>query len=269
MRIGVFDSGLGGLTILKELVKKLPSHDYIYLGDNARSPYGDRSFEDIIAFTRQGIDFLIEQKCEAVVIACNSASAVALPVLHDEYAKKGILIQGVIEPMIDSLIKQYPKQNLKPHKVGLIATRATVRSGAYEKALAHRNITHIALTSHACPLLVPLIEEGFARTPAARMILRSYLRPLKSLQIQSLLLACTHYPIIAGAIQSIMGTKTSIIHPGIATAEWLSRAIKESHVDQKKEGNITVYTTGDTQRFADIGTRFWKTPLKAVHITLH
>ncbi|MEK7103700.1 MAG: glutamate racemase, partial [Patescibacteria group bacterium] len=105
MRIGVFDSGLGGLTILKELIKELPHHDYIYLGDNARSPYGDRSFEDITAFTRQGVDFLISKQCEVVIIACNSASAVALPGLVDEYTKKGILIQGVIEPMIDYLIK--------------------------------------------------------------------------------------------------------------------------------------------------------------------
>ncbi|MEK7103166.1 MAG: aspartate/glutamate racemase family protein, partial [Patescibacteria group bacterium] len=167
---------------------------------------------------------------------------------------------------IDYLIKQYPQTKGRTFRVGLIATRATVHSASYERALKKRHITNIKITSQACPLLVPLIEEGFSRTTAARMIVQSYLRPLKALKIQSLLLACTHYPLIIKLIQSLLGSKTQVIHPGIATAQWLAHAISKNNV-AKKEG-MTIYTTGDPKRFSEIAARFWKTPITAHHVEI-
>ncbi len=264
MKIGIFDSGLGGLTVLAEIAKKLPDYDYLYLGDNARAPYGDRSDEIIYEFTRQGVEFLFERGCALVILACNSASASALRRLQQEWLPARFpdrRVLGIIIPVVESLERLKTK---KEKRVGLIGTRATVRSDAYNRECEKRLSEKIELLSEPCPLLVPLIEEGLADTPAGTMILKKYLRPLKLKQVNALVLACTHYPLIKKQIARIMGRNCRIIDPGPIVAASLHTYLgrhPEMETRLSRNVSITFFSSDFSERAHMLINRFWKQPI--------
>jgi len=257
--IGVFDSGLGGLTILKQFIKKLPNYDYIYLGDTARAPYGSKSQEAIYSHTLEAVDFLFNQGCEIIVIACNTASAQALrriqqeylPKQKDQYPKRRVL--GVIRPLIEKAT-----EDKEAKIIGVLGTNATIKSDVYEieknKLKKEKNIIQ-----QAAPLLVPLIEEGWEDKEETESILKEYLEPLKEKKVDSLILACTHYPILMEQIQEIMGNEVKVYNPGEIVAEsfkdYLNRHT-ELGIKETKEPIYKFYTTDDPRKFKELGEKF-------------
>ena len=274
MKIGVFDSGFGGLTVLKCLHTTLPEYDYLYLGDNARAPYGDRSPDTIYEFTRQCVDYLFSHDCALVVLACNTASAHALTRLQKEwlplYYPDRIVI-GVIDPLAAWLCSS----NSHAVNVGLIGTRTTIKARAYEHAITTHCIQdkspQLKLTTQACPLLVPLIEEGWHNSVPAIMILKKYLRPLKQTKINTLILGCTHYPLIEEKIKRIMGKNVSVINPGRIVADAISRLIEKNSplsTILSLNNTTTFLTTDNAERFRTFATRFWGEPIEVSTIHL-
>jgi len=274
--IGVFDSGFGGLTVLKEFLKVLPDYDYIYLGDNARAPYGDKSDEVIYNYTCQAVDFLLKQGCELTIIACHTASAKALRRIQQEYlpakypcpprfagdagaADKRVL--GVVVPIVEEAVKLS-----RYHKLGVIGTTATISSGVYKKELEKlRN--DLEIYGQACPLLVPLVEEGWTGKPEAKMILKKYLRPLKIKQTDTLILGCTHYPLMINDIRRIMGKNVKIVDPAAVVAERLDNYLnRHEEIEKKlsKNKNVVFYTTDDVNKFKNLGRKFLGKEIKEV-----
>lgn len=239
--IGIFDSGYGGLTVLKPLIDQLPQYDYLYLGDNARAPYGNHSPQTILEFTDQAVQYLFQRGATLVILACNTASANALSALQKKYLngpdEKNRKILGVLIPTIEKAANI-----TKSGRIGLVGTKATVNSGVYQAEL--QKITPKAnLTSKACPLLVPLIEEDWHNKPEATSILKKYLRGLKNANIDTLILGCTHYPIMHKKFQQIMGSRVCIIESGKATAESLKTYL-ERHPEIAEK-----LTTQGTKKF--------------------
>jgi glutamate racemase len=266
--IGIFDSGLGGLTFLKEFKKALPEYSFIYLGDNARAPYGPKSRDTIYQYTRQGVEFLFNQGCELVILACNTASAEALKKIQQElvpakYPDKKVL--GVLVPIAEGAVQTInylPKKN----KIGVIGSRSTVDSKVYEKEIKKLN-PEIEVHSKATPLLVPLAEEGWIKRRETGMIIKYYLRELKLKRINVLVLGCTHYPILHQTIKKIMGTQTIIPDvPQIVALRLTDYLRRHEEIDKKikKEGRTTFYTTDNKERFKTIGQRFYKNPIRRV-----
>jgi len=269
--IGVFDSGFGGLTILKEFTIKLPKYDYIYLGDNLRTPYGGRSQEAIYQYTEQGVDFLFKQGCELIIIACNSASAKALKQIQQKYlinkfsqdSTKRVL--GVIRPLVEHVVTLTKNNN-----IGLLATKSTVSSDAYDVEINKLN-TKIKLYKTAAPLLVPLIEEGWTKRKETRMILKYYLRELKKEKIDTLILGCTHYPLIYSMILEVMGKRIQIPHPGWVVANSLENYLQrhpEIETKCKKNSKLTFYTTDYPEKFNKLGSIFLGKPIKCKKVIL-
>lgn len=267
MRIGVFDSGLGGLTILKAIIKRLPQYDYLYLGDNARVPYGGRSAEVIYEFTRQAVEFLFAQNCGLIILACNSATANALRRLQQEYLPVHYphrRVLGVVKPTIEYLLAK-PSQ-----RVGLLGTYATVDSKAYQREIK-KVLPKTRLKQQAGPLLVPLIEENKMGSKAGRLILQQYLLPLKRFQPQVLLLACTHYGLIKKPIQTFMGNKTTVVEQGELVAEKLQEYLhKHSRLTQtlSRQKSRIYQVTDLNRRFTKIARLFMTNSLKLQKITL-
>lgn len=263
--IGVFDSGFGGLTVLKEFLRVLPQYDYMYYGDNARAPYGNRSHEAVKAFTEEAIKYLFAKGCVLIIIACNTASSQVLRELQEEYLRtpgiKDKKILGVIKPLAQEAVKI-----TKTGHIGVVGTRGTIAAKSYETELKHLNPA-IHVHGRACPLLVPLVEEGWSHKPEGRMILKKYLLPLKSENIDTLILGCTHYPFMLNEFRRIMGKKMQVPNPG----EIIARSLKDyltRHPEIEtllaRKGERHFMTTDDPQRFAEIGGTFMGTPLKNV-----
>lgn len=254
--IGVFDSGFGGLTVLREFLDKLPRYDYIYLGDNARAPYGSKSEEAIYNYTKEAVNFLFRKGCELIIIACNTASAQALRKIQQEflavnYQDKRVL--GVIIPVVEAAAEL---NNV--NRIGLIGTRATVESKTYEKELNNLR-KDIIIYNQSCPLLVPLIEEGWLKRAETKKILKKYLRPLKEKKIDALILGCTHYPVLAKEIKQIMGKRVKILDAPRIVAEKLAYYLnKHPEIERRlsKNGKILFYTTDSVGRFKEMGKRF-------------
>ncbi len=274
--IGVFDSGFGGLTILKELLKELPQYDYIYLGDNARAPYGSKSQAVIYNYTRQAVDFLFKQGCELIIIACNTSSAKALRKIQQEYLpanypKRRVL--GVVIPSAEAALETLQsshKQKAKI-KVGVIGTRATIEAKVYEQELGKLN-QDLEIYSRSSPLLVPLVEEGWTQKPETRMILKKYLKPLKNKKINILILGCTHYPLLLADIKRIAGKSTKVINTPQAVAQKLKDYLARHPAIEKKikkQRQRLFYTTDEPARFKNLGTKFLGYPiLKAEKVEL-
>lgn len=266
--IGVFDSGYGGLTILKEFLKDLPEYDYMYLGDNARAPYGNRSHEAVKSFAGEAVRFLFQQGCVLIIVACNTASSQVLRELQEEYLNpkgapgvKDRKILGVIKPMVEEAVRIS-----KTNRVGVVGTRGTINAKSYDTELKHLN-PDIQVYSQACPLLVPLVEEGWSHKPEGRMILRKYLKPLKSSNVDTLILGCTHYPFLLKEFRQMMGKSTHVPHPGEIIARSLQEYLKrhpEIETLLTKKGERHFLTTDDPQRFREIGSRFMETTLENV-----
>ena len=254
--IGVFDSGFGGLTVLKEFLRVLPNYDYVYLGDNARAPYGNKSDEVIYEYTRQAVDFLFKAGCQLIIIACHTASSKALRRIQQEYLPRSYpnrRVLGVVVPVVEEAIKLS-----RYHRLGVIGTTATINSGVYKKELEKlRN--DLEIFEQACPLLVPLVEEGWIDKPEANMILKKYLRPLKVKEIDTMLLGCTHYPLLLKDISRIMGKNVKVVNPAEVAAERLVVYLNK-HQDLEKKLNknnlLVFYTTDDASKFKELGQKF-------------
>ena len=256
MRIGVFDSGFGGLHVLRSIVAALPEYEYVYLGDTARTPYGDRPQETIYEYTKQAIAFLFHRRCGIIIIACNTASADALRKIQDEYLakygqKKKIL--GVLIPAAEVAVE-------KTHgRVGVIATKGTVASKKFVRELKKLN-PKVQVYQQACPLLVPLVEAGEQNSPEMETILKRYLEPLLKKKIDTLILGCTHYGILEKKIRSIVGPKISIVSEARVVPHKLKLYFKK-HSDIEsvlsKRSGVHFYSTDRTDKFQTLGSKLF------------
>lgn len=290
MKIGVFDSGYGGLTILEAIRKKLPQYDYLYLGDNARAPYGTHSFDVIYRYTLQAVKYLIEQDCALVILACNTASAKALrtiqqhdlPLINKSRAQK-VNVLGVIRPTVEAV----PTITKTGH-VGILATPATVSSESYVLEL-EKIAPDLTIVQHACPLWVPLIEAGEHNEPGAKYFIGKYLREIlaKDPQIDTLVLGCTHYPLIKERIDNWLEFRHELDEsefpqptdsPKVTTiaqgeleakslADYLSRH-PEYREQLSTNGTCTYLTTENADRFAQSASTFLAEHISAEHIDL-
>lgn len=263
--IGVFDSGYGGLTVFSEVLKEMPERDYIYLGDNARAPYGIRSLETVYQFTLEGVRFLFDQGCNLVILACNTASANALRdvqqrELPTQWSQKRVL--GVIRPTTERM-----HEMSKTGHMGIFATEATVKSESYLRE-ADKYAPGLTLHQQACPLWVPLIENDELGTKATEDITQRYVEALlkKNDQIDSVLLACTHYPILVKTIRKYLPDHIDIISQGemVATAlvDYLKRHPEMDAVCTKGE-SMRFFTTDEPSEFNEKASRFMKQEVKA------
>jgi glutamate racemase len=265
--IGIFDSGLGGLTILKELKKVLPKYNYVYLADSARVPYGEKSKKEIFEYTKQAVEFLFKKGCVIIIIACNTSSAIALRKLQRTYLKKNYpnrRILGVVVPNIEVIIDHLSKKQKKI--IGLIGTTATIKSKSYEKECYKKSNT-IKIYSQASPELVSIIEDNKIKTLYTKQILHKYLDPLIKKKINSVVLACTHYPLLKTEIFREFGKKIKIIDTSktisIKTKEYLKKH-PELEGRLLKENRFTFFTTGDTKKFKHFAERILKLPIANV-----
>jgi glutamate racemase len=247
--IGIFDSGVGGLTVLKEVVRALPQEDTIYLGDTARVPYGTKSPETVVRYSRQIARYLLNRDIKLLVVACNTASAVALSALQQEFS---IPIVGVIEPGARAAAAA-----TKSGKVGVIGTAATVASSAYTKAIKRIN-PEIEVVNRACPLFVPLAEEGWVDNEVARLTAGIYLEDLKKHGVDTLVLGCTHYPILKEVIAEVMGPEVTLVDSAEQTALTVASILAEQGLlrPRGERGNHHYYVTDIPAGFIRVGNRF-------------
>ena len=215
--VGVFDSGVGGLTVAREIMRHLPNENIVYFGDTARVPYGSKSKDNIIRYSRQIIHFLRTKGVKAIVIACNTASALALDVVREE---SDIPIIGVVEPGARAAL-----ETTKTRKIGVIGTEGTLRSAMYEKIIQGID-PEASVIGKACPLFVPLVEEGFAKHRVTQEIIDYYLASFMETDIDSLILGCTHYPLLRSRIREYVGEKITLVNPAYETAMDLKQLLK-------------------------------------------
>lgn len=254
--IGVFDSGFGGLTILRAFLKALPDLRYVYLGDNARTPYGNKSQGVIYEYTRQAVEYLFGLGCVLIILACNTASTKALRKIQQEwlpyhYPDRRVL--GVVIPLAEAGAAE-----TRSGRVGVIGTRATIESGVFDQEL-HKISPELTVFGKACPLLVPLVEEDWVRRPETNMILKKYLRELKDKRVDTLIPGCTHYPFLQAQIERIMGKSCAVINGPEAVALKLCDYLKrhpEIEGEIKRGGDNSYFTTDDPGRFMDFGRQF-------------
>ena len=227
--IGVFDSGVGGLTVVREIMRHLPNENLVYFGDTARVPYGSKSKDTIIRFSRQIIRFLKTKDVKAIVIACNTASALALEIVRQEI---DIPIIGVVVPGARAAVRE-----TRNKKIGVLGTEATIKSEMYTKLMQQED-ADVSVVGKACPLFVPLIEEGFAKHPITKEVIDIYLQDVKESGIDTLILGCTHYPLLRDSIAEYMGESIHIVNPAYETAIDLQRILQEKELDYQGDENV-------------------------------
>jgi glutamate racemase len=252
--IGIFDSGIGGLTVVRQIHKVLPREDLVYLGDTARVPYGTKSPSTVIRFSCEDAQFLLQQNVKAVVVACNTASAWALPTLEKKFK---VPIFGVILPGVRTALEK-----TRNRRIGIIGTSATIRSKAYSSALLARG-DGVSVFSRACPLLVPLVEEGWMNHPITHQILKEYLGPIRRHRIDSLILGCTHYPLLKPAIRKVAGKSMALIDSAESCARDVLECMEKLGLicaNRRREGTIQPFVTDETDRFSDVARRFLGVP---------
>ena len=257
--IGIFDSGIGGLTVAKAVMKLLPQEDIIYFGDTARVPYGIKSVETVRNYALQITRFLLQKKVKMILIACNTVSA---------SAKKEIIELAGDVPVIDVITAGAKVATSLPnHKqVGVIGTLATVNSGAYETAI-HAFNAHIRVSQKACPLLVPLAEEGWIDNEVARQTLRTYLQYFEKVSIDSLILGCTHYPLFKDVIAEQLSAKNiTIIDSADSIAEEARAQLATAQALNAMGGSLSCFVSDRPQRFQELAERFLGRPLSDIHI---
>jgi glutamate racemase len=254
--VAVFDSGVGGLTVLHECLVSLPHEDFLYLGDTARFPYGDRSPEELRAFARELAAILLERGAKALVIACNSATAAAAPALERELPDH-IPLVAVVEP--ESKLAAEATTN---GKVGLIATPATVSSGAYARALAEQ-APSAELHTVASAELAPLIQQGGDVDHRVLACVEGACRPLKRAGVDTVILGCTHYPLVRPVLQRELGRGVSIVSSGEAIAQEVESRLREADLENREDrrGDYSFLATGDPEEFRRVGTRFLQLPI--------
>lgn len=227
--IGVFDSGVGGLTVAREIMRQLPNERIVYFGDTARVPYGSKSCETVTRFSRQIVRFLQIQEVKAIVVACNTASAYALDDLEQEV---DIPIIGVVKPGAKAAIEATHNG-----KIGVIATEATIGSGIYKRYI-EKSDTGVSVVEKACPLFVPLVEEGLWEDPVTDEVARRYLTELIDIDIDTLILGCTHYPLISSTLGKIMGDKVTLVNPAYETARELKELLDKEGLESEKKPEL-------------------------------
>lgn len=266
--IGIFDSGFGGLDVLRGIVKKLPEYNYIYLGDTARAPYGPRSADEVYKFSKEAVEFLFQRECDLVIFACNTASSDALHIIQHEFLPGNFpdkKVLGVLIPFSEEAISW-----TKNKRIGVIATEGTVRSQTFPRELAKLDPA-VSIFQKACPLLVPFVEAGEHKSEAALAVLRSYVEPLVAEGIDVLILGCTHYGLLKDEIQKIVGDTVTLISEENVVPPRLLRYLKlHPEIEQKlgKNGARHFYTTDPTDRFQTLGNRFFGEDIAVEKVSL-
>lgn len=240
--VGVFDSGVGGLTVAREIMRQLPGENLVYFGDTARVPYGSKSKDNIIRFSRQIIRFLETRDVKAIVIACNTASALALDVVEKE---NDIPIIGVIVPGARAAVKETVTKN-----IGVVGTEATIRSHMYSRVV-HEMEPAASVIGKSCPLFVPLVEEGFAKHHVTEEVIDYYLKDMKESDIDTMILGCTHYPLLRSRIKEYFGDAISIVNPAYETAIDLKALLEEKGLlnDSPKAASYEFYVSDAAEKF--------------------
>lgn len=261
--IGVFDSGVGGLTVLHELLVQLPQEDFVYVGDTARFPYGERSPEELARFSSQIAEELLRRRCKLLVIACNSATAAALPILERRMMETtlGVDVLGVVSPEALQAVA-----TTRTGRIGLLATPTTVASGSYERAITSVD-AHVTLHAVACPTLASIIQAGEQFDERAVQSVREVCRPLREAGVDTVILGCTHYPLIKPMLQRMLGPSVTLVSSGAALARQVEHALSTrglSNPREDEEGDYRFLCTGDPEAFRELGTRFLQMPLGEV-----
>jgi len=268
--IGVFDSGFGGLTVLKELVAQLPQYDYLYLGDNARAPYGNRSFDTVYRYTLQSVQWLLQQGCPLIILACNTASAKALRSIQQKDLQRmapHARVLGVIRPTTE-VIGNYSQTG----SIGILATTGTVQSGSYLLEI-EKAFPHLKVTQEACPMWVPLIENGEHAGEGAHYFVQKHLKNLLTAapDVDTLLLACTHYPLLKAAIEKQLPAGVQVVSQGEIVARSLTDYLQrhpEMESQLTKGGERLFYTTDSPTDFNSKGSLFFGSAVNAQHVDL-
>ncbi len=249
--IGIFDSGIGGLTVAKEIIKALPYESIIYIGDTARVPYGTRSKEVITKFAKELAVFLLKRQVKCLVVACNTISATCLKEIEKI---SPVPVLGVVDPVVELAVKQ-----TKNNKIGVIGTNGTVNSGAYDKKIRKIN-SKIKVNSIACPLFVPIAEEGLESHKATKLIAEDYLKNFKNMGIDTLILGCTHYPVLGNVIQSVTGKNVTLIDSAKPTAKQLKKVLTEKNLlSENRNPKYKFYVTDAPERVSKVASRFLTT----------
>jgi glutamate racemase len=265
--IGVFDSGVGGLTVLHELLVSLPQEDFLYLGDSARFPYGDRTPAELQAFSCQIADVLLERGAKLIVVACNSATSSALGALQAHVAAggHGVDVIGVVGPESNLAVA-----HTRTGRIGLLATEATVASGAYERAVLAADPL-VRLESVACPQLAQMSQTGAPITDRDVDVVRGYCAPLRATEVDTVILGCTHYPMVRGLLQRLLGPTVTLITSGDAVARRVEQAlaVRDLASPNEGEGSYRFLCSAGAEDFARIGSRFLQLPMGIVeHVDL-
>jgi len=248
--IGIFDSGVGGLTVAKQIFTELPEYKVIYFGDTARIPYGTRSSAIVKKYSQQDAEFLLKKGAKLIVIACHTASAVAADYLREKYPQ--VPIFDVVKPGLDQALR-----TTRNKKIGIIGTAGTIKSQAHEKYLKSID-PQVEVYNQACPLLVPLVEEGWFKRIETRKIIRYYLRTLKKNKIDTLVLACTHYPLLVEAISGIIGKSVKVVDPAYEVALQVKQYLADNSVLQEsleKDKDHQYYASDVPGKFKEISKR--------------
>lgn len=257
--IGIFDSGLGGLTVVHSIVQRLPGESTIYFGDTARVPYGPKSPETVRRYSLEITQWLLAQQVKAIVVACNTSTAHALEALK---SASPVPVFGVIEPGAKAAVAVAPF-----HPIGVIGTTGTIRSGAYQTAIKAL-LPDVEIVAKACPLLVPLVEEGWFNHPAARLVAEEYLSPVRAKNIMTLVLGCTHYPLIKPLVQEVIGERVTLIDSAEETAKAVADAIRTGTLEGRggKGATHRFVVSDDPERFRRVGTGFFGERISEVEV---
>ena len=256
--IGIFDSGIGGLTVVRALRKLLPHEHLIYLGDTGRYPYGTKSADVVCRYSFENTEFLVDKGVKLLVVACNTSTAVALEALQERYE---VPVIGVIEPGVEAAARA-----TRNRKIGVIATEGTIRSGAYTRAL-RRLRPDLEIYTRACPLFVPLAEEGWVDNEVAQLAAGSYLGSLAQSGIDTLILGCTHYPLLRNVIRETIGRGVRLIDSGVVTAAAVEAVLDERGLRRSSgAGGGSFFVTDAPERFMKVGARFLGAPVDAVQL---
>lgn len=253
--IGVFDSGVGGLTVVKALQRVLPGESYVYLGDTAHVPYGNKSSETVTALSLANLRYLLKQRVKLVVVACNTSTAVSLPALQRETP---VPVIGVIEPGARAAVEA-----TRSHRIGVMGTLGTIESGAYQRAVKRLD-SKAFIVEQACPLLVPLAEEGWVDRKVTRGVLEEYLRPFLRARVDTLILGCTHYPVFKPLIQKMMGKGVRVVDSAYATAHVVREVLGVTR--SGRPGRTSYYVTDVPRRFERLGKLFLGAPVTPVRV---
>ena len=260
--IGIFDSGIGGLTVVKEVARLLPCEDLVYFGDTARVPYGVKSKETIIKFSLENTLFLLQKDVKMIVIACNTSSSLALPIIRKHFK---IPILGVIMPGAKEAV--YATKN---GRIGVIGTRATVNSRAYEEEI-HRLDNSMKVFCQSCPMFVPIVEEGWFQDAVASKIVAKYLAPMKARGVDTLILGCTHYPLLKPKIQAFMGKSVMLVDSAQQAAVEVKQVLSQEGLLTKSQarGQRSYFVSDEVALFANVAKRFLGEELKNVQKVAH